>query len=350
MQPLAAKEPLDNKVASSPELTASPSPGDSYRIQKVGPGWTSRLQLWILKRATEVLRAAGSQRFYPMIWLVGKAFRRRNHVHVQIQDQCDMRIGLSDPYWMCFVLNQQQYEPELRWLFDAVSREHRGSTLLVDCGANVGWCSLVASKQHRFHAIAVEPSMHLVEQLEYNKQLNGASFNVVRQAIWNKDDQPLSFLTGLDAHAGGHLKEVAGFVPNWRVSMEQQVTTVKVDSLVDQWKREHPAADDLLVVIKVDVEGAEAQAMEGSARTLDDYAILMYEDHGSDQKCEATAAALAQGLIVFSLGDTGGLRAVDSIEQARSIKVFEYRGYNFVAAKKGSKGEDFLRRLQGRAG
>jgi FkbM family methyltransferase len=247
LRPLAAEEPID-KVESSPTLTV-PAPGAPYRVLKVGPGWSARLQFWILKRFASVLRAVGSVRFYPMIWLVGKLFRRRNHVDVSIQDQCDMRIGLGDPYWMFFVLNQQFYEPDLKWLFEAVAHAHRQPKLLVDCGANVGWCSLVASKRFGFQAIAVEPSTHLVEQIEYNRQLNQGSFPIVRKAIWKENNIPLSFLTGFDAHAGGHLKEVEGFVPDWRVTVEERVTTVTVDSLVENWKREQTAGDNLMVVI-----------------------------------------------------------------------------------------------------
>jgi len=322
-------QPEIKRVDESPWNLAPPHPhaaGDRYRILEIGPGWSARLQLGILKRVAWALRAVASPRLYPMIWLVAKAFRRANHIHVRLRNQCDLRVGLGDPYWMYQVLGQVPYEPELLWLFDAVAHTHRAPTLLVDGGANVGWCSLVAATQYGFHSIAVEPAPHLVRQLEWNRQINQASFQIVQKAIWKEDGRQLTFLTDLSHHAGGHLKDVAGITPEWRVPMKELVTSVTVDTLVDDWRRGH--------------------TMAGCARTLGGHAILVYEDHGSDLKCEATRAALSNGLAVYALMESGGILAVESIERAISFKKEEKYGYNFVAVRKSSKGEELLKRIR----
>lgn len=338
--------PVDQQDWNLASSRATPVAEAYYRILEVGPGWSARLQLGILKRAAWGLRAVASPRLYLMIWFVSKAFRRANHVRVRLRNQCDLRIGLGDPYWMYRVLSQLPYEPELLWLFDAVAQAHRAPTLLVDCGANVGWCSLVAALKHRFHSIAVEPAPHLVRQMEWNRQLNQASFQIVQKAIWKEDGRQLPFLTDLSDHAGGHLKAVAGITPEWRVPMKELVTSVTVDTLVDDWRRGRACGDDLLVVIKLDVEGAESEAMAGCAKTLGGHAILVYEDHGSDLTCEATRAALSHGLAIYALMESGGLLAIESIDSAVSIKKDEKQGYNFVAARKYAKGEELLKRIQ----
>ena len=86
------------------------------------------------------------------------------------------------------------------------------------------------------------------------------------------------------------------------------------------------------MIVKLDVEGAEAQAVRGARDALHAGAILLYEDHGSDRECKATEAVLDMGLRVFAL-DPHKLSRLHTVADVRTRKSNAHSGYNFVAVR-----------------
>lgn len=294
-------------------------------LHRIGPDLTARLHYHFLKVALCILRFARAGRLvYPGFWLAGKVFGPAGWVDAEVDSGIRLQLGLYDPYWMPAVLTGA-FDEEIEWFLGALPPEQ---TLLVDCGANIGWVSLVGEKRLKWRCVAVEAAAHLVEKVSANRRLSHASFDILHKAIWRSDDEPLTFMTDHAHHAGGHVASLPRHIPASRLPMIELVRTVTIDTIVREW-REHNGGVNR-IVIKLDVEGAEAEAILGGARTLRDGAILIYEDHGAEPDCRSTEAALAVGLKVFSL-QPGRLTLIRSVEEVRKIKTNRRKGYNFVA-------------------
>jgi FkbM family methyltransferase len=230
-------------------------------------------------------------------------------------------VPLSDAYWAAAGINGT-YEVELFRFFDCLPPH---TTLFVDCGANIGWWSLLAEKRWGWDCVAIEASGALVARLERARNANAAHFTIFHKAVWNRDGELLSFRTGDGAHAAGHIAGVTGFVSPRRVPDVERVESITVDTILAQRTR---AAFDR-VIVKLDVEGAELQAIEGAKRTIAEGALVIYEDHGSDRRCRPTAMLLEMGLNVYTLEPA--LMRIGKLEDAARLKRNPRKGYNFLA-------------------
>lgn len=119
------------------------------------------------------------------------------------------------------------------------------------------------------------------------------------------------------SHAAASIHSVAG-----PVRSREEVTTVALDDL----KLREPA------LIKLDVEGAEIEAIQGAQRLLESGAVLVYEDHGMDRACRPTRAALDMGLVVHSVSLAGRIERVTDLDMVQRVKRRPARGYNFIAS------------------
>jgi len=145
-----------------------------------------------------------------------------------------------------------------------------GSTAL-DIGANVGLHTVYMAKLvgDTGMVAAFEPSPANLRLLRYHVQVNNlAQAQVVQKAVTNQDSGTLPFflLNGGD-HSSNSLTFGRENVPNLDQALHQarRATEVEVVS-VDRFCADANAAPDL---IKIDVEGAEFQVLQGAVRTLD---------------------------------------------------------------------------------
>ncbi|MDT8326084.1 MAG: FkbM family methyltransferase [Roseovarius sp.] len=249
---------------------------------------------------------------------LGRVFNPDNAAFLQIGDAAPYRIALNDGYWTRFALYHHPYEPEV----EATLVAARGRTsLFCDLGANKGyWTTQAVGIFER--VIAVEASANTYAALAQNA---GALANVTlhRAAIHARSGETLTFLNTHLSHASARLlgTETAGHGDQTEV-----VTTLAIDDLV-------PAGTPAL--IKLDVEGAEVAAIDGATRAMKDGSVLIYEDHGNDPACTPSAHLLGlDDMRVFAIED--GIAPMPSVDALRALKTDPYKGYNFLAARKGS--------------
>jgi FkbM family methyltransferase len=153
---------------------------------------------------------------------------------------------------------------------------HAGETI-VDCGAYIGEFTLYAAKAvgPTGTVIAFEPDPGIHKKLIANIALNGLrNITVLNKGLWSKP---------------GTLKFVGDSIKGYSfMSAEKDsgAIDVPVVSLDDELKRLDVAKVDF---IKMDVEGAELEAVKGSARTLTeqnvDLAIASYHSVNGAKTC-----------------------------------------------------------------
>lgn len=167
----------------------------------------------------------------------------------------------------------------------------RSGQVAYDVGANAGGLSLLMSRRVGPRGIvhAFEASPRIVDKTLYNLTMAGA---------WNTQlhHRAVTSSTGdlLTLYAGSHLNDslFSDYTPEGG-----QTFTVESVSLDDFWAE----TGDTPAVIKMDIEGAEFDALRGAERLLKTaFPILVLEQSPSDMRCHALLADLGYRAVDLS--------------------------------------------------
>jgi len=147
----------------------------------------------------------------------------------------------------------------------------------VDIGANIGSTSLVWAKTvHEGKIFAIEPHPETYNLLERNIEINKAKQKILlRQlAVGANDGDMVLFVSG----EGTMAMQPANY--RWK-GKEISVPSMSLDSFI---QKENISTIDLL---KIDIEGGEAEALEGATKTLKHTKRVVLEFHSSElrKKC-----------------------------------------------------------------
>lgn len=280
--------------------------------------------------ASKTLQSALRKVPRPVVQGVADVIGRGREGVMELGDGARIKYGLNDIYWTRYASNPRRYEPEL-W---AVADRFLGKdTLFVDGGANIGfWSNLAAAKiNDKEKVYAVEPGDSVLPRLKENIQLNGDKATLLPHALWSHSGETMPFMVS-SHHAGN------GIITEQQQGVKSvPVTTIAVDDIVDGAMKK--GVHFSKVVVKLDVEGAEQQALEGAANTLKKHnTLLIYEDHAKDKSSETTAHYLAQGLHVYYIDPIAlNVRKIEGVKDIEPIKKDIYTGHNFMACVPGSE-------------
>jgi FkbM family methyltransferase len=283
----------------------------------------------------------GDRGLYPGTLVLGHLFGKSNFAIVRIFGDQRIKVFLSDRYWIPPILAARGYEPEVAMALSSVLREN---SCFVDCGANIGWWSIFASTRIKVprRILAIEASPSVFAQLDENARLNGNAFGTLNAAVWNRTGDELTILTH-ELHAASSVKSDRSAFRG-RDSRLERTTSVTLHDAIN----EHVEIDDgrCDLIVKLDVEGAEIEALEGLGPLLTAISLLVYEDHGSDPTCRVTRAIMRKGFSVFRNHGPGGFREIRTIEEVRDMKRDPRRGYNLFACWPGHPSSQVLKRVR----
>lgn len=187
-----------------------------------------------------------------------------------LNDDARFAFPFGDGYWSLLLDRSFVYEGEIeRFLLSIADVDY----CFVDGGANFGfWSVLVSSRPFGSHpVIAIEASSANAEKLERNAALNGGRFKVLRRAVGLTTGNQV-WLSGAK-HEAFRVGEANGSEAGESVEM------IALDSLLDQGL----VSPGQRLVIKLDIEGMEVEAMKGAKRLLENDAVIIVEDHGADR-------------------------------------------------------------------
>lgn len=256
---------------------------------------------------------------------------------ISLASDVSLSFPLDDYYWSRVAAEIRSYEPELWFVLERVLN---ANSLFIDCGANIGlWSCFAAAKIGSGRGVvAIEPGFKVRPHLLRNCRDNNLNFTVLNNAIWSKSGERRTFFA-YEGHAASSLVEDT----SRKLLDKTSIETVSIDDVVEDAIFATPGVSN--IVIKLDVEGVEREAIAGAAQTLNrDNVLLIYEDHGRDNGSEVTGLCLGIGMRIYFYCDST-LRIIESKSEATAVKKDYRRGYNFFACKPGTAFDMRLRHL-----
>ena len=222
----------------------------------------------------------------------------------------DFRFRLDDPYWTPLLFADYDYEPEIAHAIETSDAE-----VFVDAGANKGyWTACALTRFNK--VISVEASPTTYRELLQNAR--GAE--TLNAAVYSESGYSFELIRSEVRHGHAYLRHLAPAwkdrIPDDRVEM---VDTVTLDELVERGKK---------VLVKLDVEGAEIEALKGAERILQEGATILFEEHAKDRTCSVTRYLMNRGLEIRYYD-----RQLKTCEEVLAVKKQLSKGYNFTATR-----------------
>lgn len=294
-----------------------------------GADLIDRLAVLALQAGSVVTRPYGHRGYRLGCKAVAAAVAARDII-VRLNEDADFTIPFCDGYWSRMLNPKYDYEEEIE-AFLRSAADLRYS--FVDCGANFGYWSVLASS-HCFGGqatLAVEASAENAKWLARNARLNGNRFQLLNAAVGEK--------SGGFARITGARHEVFGTVA-LETNEPEAVQIVSLDGLV---------ADGLIdatlpVVIKLDVEGVEIEALAGAEGLLRRDCVVICEEHGFDRSHSVTRHLIEELSLRVFVFDPELCRFIrlESVERLDRIKKHAWVGYNVFATSSASWEERIL--------
>ena len=285
-------------------------------VQYIPDSLRARLVVAIIRSAGALTRGMGHRGLWRVARLAGSFAPKDQLCAVQLETGGWFQFEASDPYWSRMVCSSYCYEPEIAYslrLFAPLE------PIFIDCGANFGyWSVYLAGEIDPNNIVAIEASPSTFQHLTANWKRDGERFSVVNRAIFSSDGLNVA-LSEINAdHASTQISP----------SQDGTVQTITIDTIL----ADHFGRSTNPVIVKLDVEGVEIQALLGARDLLSRGSLLIYEDHGNDASSSVTEHIIeVMGWPVFYINGprvTKILRSKDASDLKRDRK----RGYNFLAA------------------
>lgn len=283
-----------------------------------GAGALDRVALLALQAGSLLTQPYG-HRGYRLGCKTVAHFVPRRDIVVRLNEDAEFAIPFCDGYWSRLLNRRYHYEEEIE-AFLRIVKDVRYS--FVDCGANFGyWSALASSRPFGGQpTLSIEASPDNARRLATNAHLNDDRFRWLNAAVGEK--------AGGFARITGDRHETFGTL----VLAEHEFEAVPVVSL-DGLAKDGLIDSTLPVVIKLDVEGVEIEALTGAQGLLQGDCVVICEEHGLDRTHGITRhliEALALRVFAYDEAERRFMR-LDRVERLDPIKKHAWVGYNVFA-------------------
>jgi FkbM family methyltransferase len=238
---------------------------------------------------------------------------------VHLNEDAVFSIPFADGYWSRLLNQRHSYEEEIEFFLKRVADVEYS---FLDCGANFGyWSILVTSDAFGSQqAIAIEASPANAARLEANAALNGNRFVCINAAV-GREANGFVRIEGYK-HEAFSTVPLAGWEPG-------AVRVVSLDSLVEDQSLDPRRP----IVVKLDVEGVEIDAVRGAGKLVAGNSIVICEEHGSDHDHRITRHLMNETAMKVFVYDPALRRFLRILRLSAldRIKRYPWVGYNVFA-------------------
>lgn len=305
------------------QVMADPTDDDRpFVLTGSGPGLRNTAVTTAVRAAFAVINRTVKRGHYAACRLLGSLASPAAYVEFSAPGGGRFRAHPRDGYWMRIMLARRRYEPEL---LPVVTRAVEAGVPFLDCGANLGWWSVIAGAGLRDpqRVLAVEASPSTYRGLTENARLNGNSFATRQVAVWSRSGEVIDFVEARESAASSVAQTR---MPGTAEGHVAHVPTATLDELLAT-----VAPGSGAVLCKLDVEGAEIEVLSASERIRSGDVALMFEDHGSDLTSAVSMWLIERGFVVHCPDPGGALIRMTDLASINALKVDPEWGYNFLA-------------------
>ncbi|WP_332684806.1 FkbM family methyltransferase [Bosea sp. (in: a-proteobacteria)] len=285
--------------------------------------WRQRALIGALDAYGALSRPLMQRGLYKACRLVGNAAWTGRTARIGLGPDAQVSFPASDPYWNRMLLRSYDHEPEMaRFLRLLVDVDYG----FVDCGANIGyWSVFVASRTGGGKPVlAIEASAPTFTLLAENVAPHAGKVAAFHRAILDR--------SGVEVSLNAEAHEARGIAAAGEAADGESVTSIAIDDLLVQqgWTARR-------LVVKLDVEGVEREALAGMEQALRDDALVIYEDHGADATHGLTRHILEERDLAAHLLLDDRIVAIVDAGELDAHKRDRTKGYNLIAMSRSSQ-------------
>ena len=257
--------------------------------------------------------------FYNFNEIITLFVSKKKIVKIKLNSDTYFSFFLKDPYYNRLIYPKFKYEPEIEFL---LKKLRDIDFLFLDAGANYGyWSLLVSSKKfNKKKAIALEPLKSNYNFLCINRLNNKNRFKALNLGVGEKKKYTKIYYSDQNSNVGASI-----YKDNNKKLISEKIKIDKIDNILSKRKEKN-------LVIKIDIEGNEINALNGAKKILKKNCLIIYEDHASDKFHLNSKYFLKKNFSIFSF-DGKKIYQIRKINELNDIKKIKHKGYNFIATK-----------------
>ena len=300
----------------------SPSPiRHDFQSGKItNAGLIEHLGLFALKSAATMTRPIHYVGYSKAAKLVKTFLPSKRLIQTNLFADTVFEYPYADGYWSRLINNSDVYSADMEDFLMAIRDV---DYVFIDCGANYGYFSAIITGDAYGNkpSIAIEADPGTFETLKKTARLNGDRFEARHNAVFSKSGEMVNIY--------GEKHEARSILDDHGNRADGNVETVALNDLQPWIKKQKKNA----IVLKLDVEGVEIDAMKGAEDLLDQNLLVVFEDHASDKTHEISRYFMETlGMRVFR-SEKNGCREISSLDDVAKIKTNPRVGYDFIASK-----------------
>ena len=279
-----------------------------------------KLGMFALRTAGWMTRPVEYVGFSKAAGLVRAFVPSKRKVRTRLFDDTEFEYTYADSYWSRLVYSGDVYSRAEEHFLRAIGNIDYA---YIDCGANFGYMSaIVTSKAYgNKPAIAIEADPTTFKALEVNAALNDNRFEIHHHAVFSKSGEMVNI------HGDKH--EARSILNDDGNRETGNVETLALDDLVNWYKKQNTEA----LILKLDVEGVEIDALKGATSLLKQNTLIMFEDHASDHNHDVSKYLMNTLGMRLYYSEKNRCRELKNIEEVAKLKTNPRVGYDFIATK-----------------
>jgi FkbM family methyltransferase len=201
---------------------------------------------------------------------------------VSSDDHIYNKICQTQKFYEIFLL---EYINRIKSFFPS----HQGKLVAVDIGANIGNHAVYLSTFVADHLIAFEPNPDVLPYLRQNLAANGCKCTVYAVALGSHEGKgAMAMPEGKSDNIGSAKVDVA--------QTEGSIEIKTLDSIIGTWRTDEenkPPSSLPIGLIKIDVEGMEAEVLRGATSTIKSDTPHIFAEAATPQELERISNLLA---------------------------------------------------------